>query len=117
MSPPTLKRVFRYTVPIDDSIHEIPEGRVVHVDTRHLTEVEVWVEVTPAGATGSRAVQVFGTGHVVPIEAEHIGTALSPAGEVSDGVMIVGHRERGELVWHLYALPRKPELESGGPTA
>lgn len=67
----------------DGGAEEIPAGRLVHVDSRNLNEVEAWVEVGD-DTTDTVRVQVFGT-----------GPASHPA---------MGVRERGVLVWHLYRL-------------
>lgn len=99
------KRVLRYQVPIDDNVHAIPDGAVVHVDTRRRDAVEAWVEIPGEGATGDMRVQVFGTGHVVPDYAVHLGTALSPSGVSPTGDPATAPwQKRGALVWHLFRL-------------
>lgn len=92
------RRIFRYELPINDAAHEIPSGKVVHLNEyrmKHITgernRIEVWVEATLSGESlasaiiGTQHVQVFGTGHPIPDSAEHLATCID-----------------GSLVWHLY---------------
>lgn len=94
------RRIFRYEIPIDDQPHEIPAGKVVHLNEyrmKHITgernRVEVWVEVTLGGASiaddinGTQHVQIIGTGHAIPDGATHLATCLD-----------------SQLVWHLYRI-------------
>ncbi len=99
-----IKRVYRYEVPIDDGVHMLPAGRVVHVDTRRLRDVEVWIEDSSEDTSDDRRVRVYGTGHDVPEGAVHLGTALSPLVPNGAGTPI----ERGRFVWHLYAVAELP---------
>lgn len=93
-----IKRVYRYEVPIDDAVHMIPDGKVIHVDTRRVTEVEVWIEFPATGGLPDLPVQAFGTGHDIPADAVHLGTALTPDWTHQGG------QPRGRFVWHLYAV-------------
>jgi len=86
------RRMFRYSVPIDDEPHAFSlTGQPVAVAAREhgnfYTEAEFWAEHDDSVSTASRYVQVFGTGHPLPDDARWIGTCPRTA----DG-----------LVWHLY---------------
>lgn len=87
------RRVFRWVVPVNDWAHKIGGGDVVMVDSRGTADVvEVWtIEVvndkTLVSLHPERRAQVYGTGHPVPHDAEHVGSTLTP-----DGV----------LVWHVF---------------
>lgn len=100
------RRVLRYVVPIDDHAHEIAAGYVVMAAPRRgeadpVRNLEVWVEtevlshgegqlgdpraanaITP---TATCDAQVFGTGQMLPDDAEHLASCIN-----------------GPLVWHLY---------------
>lgn len=93
-----VKRVYRYEVPIDDDVHPLPTGDIVHVDTREVGVVEVWIEVPDQGDLPNMIVRVYGTGHEVPADAVHLGTALTPDWTHQGG------QPRGRFVWHLYAV-------------
>lgn len=83
------RSIFRYKVPVDDAVHDIPCGPspIVHVEAREHEWVEFWCEIDLAESDPSvRQFQVFGTGHLLPPNVRHVGTALAPYG----------------LVWHLY---------------
>jgi hypothetical protein len=103
-----IKRVYRYEVPVDDGVHMLPAGKVVHVDSRRQADtVEVWVEFPATGGLPDLPVRVFGTGHDVPADAVHLGTALSPDMPTftpADSVFARPGSARGALVWHLYAV-------------
>lgn len=98
------KRIFKYTVPIDDKPHRIPVGKVLHVAHGDLMgEVRVWVEHTINLSGGimnddaiDRYIQVFGTGQEIPdvADLEYLGTALTPINTVP-------------LVWHAYEVRRR----------
>lgn len=87
------RRVFRWVIPVDDQPHKMGGGPVVMVDTRGSTDtVEVWTiemvdDKTFVSLNRERRAQVFGTGHPIPFESEHVGSAITP-GNV--------------LVWHLF---------------
>jgi hypothetical protein len=103
-----VKRVYRYEVPIDDGVHMLPAGMVVHVDSRRRVDtVEVWIEFPATGGLPDLPVRVFGTGHDVPADAVHLGTTLSPevpAHTPDDSVFERPGAPRGQFVWHLYAV-------------
>lgn len=81
-----MKRVLRYTVPVDDCWHAIDlSGPIRHIATRGLDYVEIWAET--GGMSQSRRFRVYGTGHLIPDDATYVGTVLTPG---------------GQLVWHLY---------------
>jgi hypothetical protein len=95
------RAVWRFEVPVDDDAHvlELPTHFGVHpplhVAARDARFVEFWIEAIEDYGTLSRHVlQVFGTGHDLPENAEWRGTAVAPYG----------------LVWHLYQL-REPEAQ------
>ena len=83
------KRVLRYEVPVDGESHLIPTEwyHVVHVDTRNPEIVEIWAEDIEGETHKGVCVQVFGTGHEIPITALHLGSVVT---------------DSGNLVWHLY---------------
>lgn len=111
-----MQRVLRWDVPVDDQWHEIGAGYVAHVAARthrerHGDLVEVWTveDVADTQVTvvvPMRSVTVVGTGHQVPDNTEHIGSAVVPAFHVVSGPTR-GTVERIEstagLVWHLFA--------------
>ncbi len=83
------KRVLKWTVPVDDLPHQIGSGKVLHVACQYdVDEVMVWTEEVDAPQQ-NRMVRVFGTGHPVPMFADHIGSVLTAG---------------GQLVWHVYEL-------------
>lgn len=86
------RQVLRWDVPVDDQMHSIGSGPVVNVDSRGLGVVEVWTDESEASVSVDRMVQVYGTGHIVPDIATHLGSTL-------DG-------GNPGLVWHLFQLNR-----------
>jgi len=119
-----MHRVLRWDVPVDDGWHEIGAGAVVHVAARAHRErpgdlVEVWTLESSPGAgldpseLRKRSVSVFGTGHLLPRDAQHIGSAVVPSFRVVSGPTR-GDVERIEsiagLVWHVFA-KYDPEAE------
>jgi hypothetical protein len=98
------KRVLKWVVPVDDQPHEIGCGKVVHVACQSGPElVMVWTEEhAPGKPEQTREVQVYGTGHQVPMFAEHVGSVVTAG---------------GALVWHVYELPPVvgPIVGSGAP--
>jgi hypothetical protein len=89
--------VLKWPVAVDDRVHRIGGGQIVHVacqDPREIDCVMVWtIEPRPARGESpvpTREVQVFGTGQPLPFFADHLGTAITA---------------NGQLVWHLFALP------------
>lgn len=94
------RRVLRYEISINDQPTTIPAGKVVHLSEYRLNtvtgernRVEVWVEVLVGGSWPAvqnfptQRVQIFGTGHPLPVDALHLASTLD-----------------GPLVWHLYQL-------------
>ena len=80
-----MKTVWKTSVPVDDEWHYV-HGVIVHAEPQFGPEaMEVWFE-TPTDDYKSREARVYGTGHMIPDDAEHVGTWVSPS-----------------LVWHLYA--------------
>lgn len=78
--------IYRYEVPVDDRWHPLQlSGPIVHVGCRNARAVEVWALHTD-GPTVTRSVRVYGTGHTLPPDVQHVGTAIAPG---------------GQLVWHL----------------
>jgi hypothetical protein len=84
------QRIFRYEVPVDDRWHTFRCEPPLHVDCRHPGFVEFWAY--PAEGADDQHLRVYGTGHDMPDELRHVGTALTP--------------DRA-LVWHLMADPWK----------
>lgn len=81
-------RVLKWGVPVDDAVHTIGSGKVLHVGVGYdVRLVHVWTEEStdPGLVDMERRVQVFGTGQSLPPRARHLGTAVV-----------------GGLVWHLY---------------
>lgn len=82
-----MKRVLKWTVPVDDEWHDIGGGDVVGVACQTGPDViQVWTEEWE-GTTLVRSARVFGTGHVVPMDKNHVGMVLAAG---------------GRLVWHVY---------------
>ena len=78
--------IYRYEVPVDDRWHPLQlSGRIVHVGCRNMHAVEVWALATDEPAE-TRSFRVYGTGHPLPPDVQHVGTAIAPG---------------GQLVWHL----------------
>jgi hypothetical protein len=91
------KRVLKWVVPVDDETHRIGSGPVVLVECQSGPGlVMVWTEEYDRSPAQDREVQVYGTGHDIPLFAEHLGSVM-----VKLGV--------GPLVWHVYALPKTEE--------
>ncbi|OMI34388.1 DUF7352 domain-containing protein [Streptomyces sparsogenes] len=84
------RAIHRYEVPVDDCWHAVDlTGEIVHVDSRSMHTVEIWAIHGPGEPT-RRGFRVYGTGHPIPDDAIHVGTAIPPG---------------GQLVWHLLELP------------
>ncbi|MEU1663570.1 hypothetical protein ABZ547_08140 [Streptomyces sparsogenes] len=82
--------IFRYEIPVDDRWHALDlTGPIVHVASRSMHTVEVWA-INGQTAPTRRGFRVYGTGHPIPDDATHVGTAIPPG---------------GQLVWHLLELP------------
>lgn len=90
MTTGTDRRMYRYTVPVDDKAwtHWLT-GDPVHVaNGATLDEVEFWAECTEGEPKRPRRFQVFGTNHPLPGNARWVGTCPRVSG----------------LIWHLYEL-------------
>jgi hypothetical protein len=88
------RRMFRYTVPVDDQPHviELWDTPVAFAATRTVSgefSVEFWAEHAKGGLTIAHAFQIFGTGHPLPDGAEWVATCP---------------RTASGLVFHLYRL-------------
>lgn len=82
--------IYRYEVPVDDRWHPLQlSGRIVHVDCRNPRAVEVWALHTDCSPL-TRSFRVYGTGHPLPPDVQHRGTAIAPG---------------AQLVWHLMETP------------
>ena len=113
----SMQRVLRWDVPVDDQWHDIGAGAVVHVAARGYRErpgdlVEVWtLESSPGagldpGDVRKRSVSVFGTGHLLPRDAQHIGSAVVPSFRVVSGPTrgtVVHIESTAGLMWHVFA--------------
>jgi len=95
------KQVRRYDVSITEPT-QVPAGAAVlfgrtarHHKAGDEAVVDAWFEVTlPDGAAPDcpmQEVQVFGTGHLIPLDAQWLASFID-----------------GPLVWHLYALGPVP---------
>lgn len=85
-----MKRVLKWSVPVDDRAHEVGAGQVVLVacQTGAVDEVQVWTEEFGDGLT--RLARAFGTGQPMPEDAGHLGSVVVPV-----------HPPK-TLVWHIY---------------
>lgn len=84
-----MRKMFRYTVPIDDQPHEFKlSGDPVAVANGSMVdEVEFWAEFSDDAPGFTRQFRVFGTGQALPDSARYTGTCP---------------RTHMGLVWHLY---------------
>lgn len=82
-----MRRILRETIPVDDQFHQLPD-RVVHVAARCEDAVDVWWLDDSDVPAQDMKVRVFGTGHLVPADADYLGSAVTPS---------------GRFVWHLFA--------------
>jgi len=86
------KRVLKWVVPVDDETHLVGAGPLVHVGCQAgPDQVMVWTEEDNAPSQ-TRAVRVYGTGHLIPDGAEHLGSVIAPIPGLSSA----------SLVWHVY---------------
>lgn len=87
-----ITRVLKWAVPVDDAVHEVGAGQVAMVaclgENPHTVYVWTW-ERGDTNALVKRKVQVFGTGHDVPADAVHVGSAHGSS-----------------LVWHVFEVPQ-----------
>jgi len=83
------RRMYRYTVPVDDQVHVFTiTGDPVAVAGDNTT-VEFWAEHDEDAGASDRAFLVVGTGHPIPDGARWVGTCP---------------RTSLGLVWHLYEM-------------
>jgi hypothetical protein len=99
------RRMFRYTIPIDDRAHVIslsgsPVACAASLGADGEFCVEFWAEHAETAPRARRAFQVFGTGHPLPDGATWAGTCP---------------RVRG-LVFHLYEIPSAELMPLFGQT-
>jgi hypothetical protein len=86
------KRVLKWIVEVNDTPQMIGSGPVVHVDCQSGPDiVTIWTEEHDTQPQQRREVQVYGTGHPIPLFAEHVGSVVTGG---------------GALVWHVYELPQ-----------
>lgn len=86
--------VFKWNVGIDDRIHTIGGGQVVHVEAQHqeIDSVQVWTLESMSEPIEERMVQAFGTGQRLPdAVGQHLGSVVVA---------------EGRLVWHLFEVIR-----------
>lgn len=77
-----MKRVLKWTIPVDDKPHPIGRGRVVHVACLYGPgQVEVWTEEYGSGVE-RRMAQVYGTGHTFSDGGEVAGSVITDVGIV-----------------------------------
>src|SRR4051812_14815663 len=104
----TDRAVFKWRVPIDDRLHQIGGGQVVHVGAQYPDDydvVTVWtIESRERPIDKTRQVQIYGTGHPLPYFATHLGSVVVA---------------EGRFVWHLFELPGLPDAsqETAGVAA
>lgn len=82
-----MKRVLKWSVPVDSQPHPIGAGPVLHVACQSAVDsVEVWT--LEPDEPGTRFAQVFGTGLLLPGSVQkHIGSAVTAG---------------GALIWHVF---------------
>ena len=83
------RAVLKWTVPVDDAPHKIGSGPVVLVACQSSVDtVQVWTDELDVENVKMRSVQVYGTGHDLPLFDDHLGSVITAM---------------GALVWHVYA--------------
>lgn len=83
-----MKRVLKWSVPVDDQDHPVGSGRVLMVECQHRADVvEVWTEETTHTEGIYRRVRVYRTGHEVPEGDEWLGSTMT---------------QGRNLVWHVF---------------
>lgn len=87
--------IHKYEVGYGEDVARIPpSAKVIHVATVPVTPttegVFVWVEVDPSENAEPRRIGYFATGDLIPSDAVHVGTAVTP---------------NGAFVWHVYESP------------
>jgi hypothetical protein len=84
--------IHKYEVGYGQGVAHIPpSAKVIHAATVPISPttegVFVWVEVDPSEDAEPRKIGCFATGDLVPDDALHVGTAVTPT---------------GAFVWHVY---------------
>ncbi|QES45221.1 hypothetical protein DEJ49_33315 [Streptomyces venezuelae] len=73
-----MSEIYRYEVPVDDQWHRIElRGEVLHVATRSVNKVELWAVHHADRLALVWDFRVYGTGHPLPADVYHVGTALT----------------------------------------
>lgn len=83
-----MRTVYKYTVPVDDQVHEIDIPGVpliTHVAAPHILAVTFWAYIDTSYPTRTHRYRIIGTGH--PLADNEIVLGTTPTG--------------GGLVWHL----------------
>lgn len=83
-------RVLKWDVPVDDQVHYVGTGKIVHIACQSTPDVvQVWT-VEDDDARPYRAVRVVGTGHPFSWSWDVWGSTVAAS---------------GALVWHLLVAP------------
>ena len=89
----------RYEIPVDDQTHTFTIGRgPLHFAYYTPRSVEFWAYTPTDSSANDREFTVIGTGHPLPAGTWHVGTVISPSGNV---------------VWHVLerGIPIQPQAE------
>ncbi|MEV5129227.1 hypothetical protein AB0K87_01690 [Streptomyces sp. NPDC053705] len=79
--------IHRYEIPIDDQPHRFTIGRgPLYFACRQGDRVEFWAYAPTESSAMDREFTIIGTGQPLPLGTWHVGTVLSPS---------------GNLVWHI----------------
>lgn len=93
-----LKKVLRYSVAVRDGVQQVympVNSKIVYVDSKTLGFIDIWAECdSEEAATKVHNYEVYGTGHNIAENAEHVGTVMNRSTD-HDGLMATA-------VWHLY---------------
>ena len=81
-------KVLKWAVPVDDEFHPIGWGPVARVAASSIGLVHVWTIEADAVDAPDRPARVYGTGHMVPDDMQHLGSA-------GDDI----------FVWHVFGSP------------
>jgi hypothetical protein len=92
------KKVLRFSVEVTSGpqqLHYPLGGKIILVDSKSWGFVDIWVEcAADAMETQLHTFEVYGTGHTISGDAEHVGSIVQRK-EDHEGVVGTG-------VWHLY---------------
>jgi hypothetical protein len=85
-----MRTIWKYPIRLADGAQsfDLPIGAKVLRFAPQRRELQMWVELNPDLRLVPRSFAVFGTGHEIPRQAEHVGSC-----------------EDGSFIWHLYELP------------